>query len=136
MPRLTEYGSRTTPRVPDTTAVYSETSDATKIFRLLLLAFAIQAIAKWDVTTVGAGGNAHQLHKVTSATNLVGWLIVWFFLTIMAQYEATGTLALAFAWLLLIAQLLANGEKVGNQISALLDKQQPIPDYGGGSTSH
>lgn len=45
------------------------------------------------------------------ANNLINWGVLFVILVMASDFEASATLAIAFAWLILIATLLSKGEK-------------------------
>jgi hypothetical protein len=116
--------------VPQTSGIYAETSNRTKVFRLLLAAFIVQFVSKWNSQKLTAGDAAGEAHRVVLATNIFGWMVLWFILTMVAEYDTTTDLALAFCSLLLIAQLLSNGTTAFTNTTTILtthEKTQP-PD--------
>ena len=57
-----------------------------------------------------------------NARMVIGWLIVGGFLIIAADIPLTSDLAVAFAYLMLIAALLTGGEDAFNNLTGLLNR--------------
>lgn len=53
---------------------------------------------------------------------VIGWLVVGGFLIVFADIPATSSIAVSFAYLILIAALLTGGEDAFNNLTSLLNR--------------
>jgi len=67
----------------------------------------------------GAGTAAAGVH-VTGVQRVVGFVIVGFVLVIFADFPQTASIAVAFAYLIMVAALMAAGPSAFARVSALV----------------
>jgi hypothetical protein len=105
--------------------------DRRQILLTLTIAFGIAYLAKIsDVAAsqgvkkllTGKGDDRSPAIRALEAQNAVGWVILIVILSIGSDFETSRPLAVAFAWLILIASVLQNGEKAIKTLSALQGK--------------
>lgn len=100
------------PGVPPTTGLYRDVDNKSRVFRLLLVAALVQFIAK--IQRPQNSNYTSEIHTAALGVNWFGWAILWLFLTVAAEYDATTDLAVSFALLMLIVVLVRYGERSFN----------------------
>jgi hypothetical protein len=80
-----------------------------KIVSALLLAFVVRVVATYDVKGWSSGKKPAIKSVDIGAQNLVAWALLAVMLSVASDMESTSDLAVAFAFLILIATLMVSG---------------------------
>lgn len=85
-------------------------------FLPLLFAFAVQIIADYDYDKP----LDKQVRPLLREQNLLGWGVLFISLSAMTDFDTTRELAIAFAWLILIASLAYRGKAFFDKLDTLV----------------
>lgn len=103
---------------PDVQQRTTGASIRTQIVFTTVGAFAISYIAKMKRFDKASTAEAAQI----TAKGAIGWFVLLIALSAMSDFETTSQLAIAFAWVILLASLFVNGPKALKVINTELDK--------------